>query len=245
MNDEDDLLAAEHALGLSDATARVDGDAGFALAVDRWRARLLPMMGAPEKAPPTELWARIAESLPPPAPAARPARTDGPRIWRMATYALAALAASFLAVIVLRPVTPVPAPTAQTASAPPAATAPKAGAEEAAPIMVAALTPAARAGGTGLVAITFDGREGRMTVLPTGMDAGGKAAELWVIPADGKPRSLGVIPDKSAATMVIAPAERRMLGAGVRLAITLEPPGGAPGGRPSGPVVMAGEMRAV
>jgi anti-sigma-K factor RskA len=69
--------------------------------------------------------------------------------------------------------------------------------------------------------------------------------ELWVIPADGKPRSLGVVPDKVAAAMTVRPEHRAMLAEGVTLALSLEPEGGSPTGQPTGPVVMTGVMSAV
>lgn len=235
MSDEDDILAAEHALGLADAAARVEADPAFAAAVDAWRARLLPMMGAAETPPPPELWAKIAGAIPaavhapaPPAP-----RTDR---WRIATFVASAAAAVLALLLVVRPggEAPVAPPALRPA---PVATAP------ATPhIMVAALTPEA---GDGMVSVTFDDKVGQMTVMPMKMDAGGKSPELWMIPADGKPRSLGVIPEKKAATMRVAPAHRAMLGAGVVLAVSLEPAGGSPTGLPTGPVVMKGKMQLV
>jgi anti-sigma-K factor RskA len=78
-----------------------------------------------------------------------------------------------------------------------------------------------------------------------GMDAGGRTPELWVIPADGKPRSLGVVPEKAAAAMTVPPEHRAMLAEGVTLAVSLEPEGGSPTGAPTGPVVMTGTMSAV
>ena len=106
-------------------------------------------------------------------------------------------------------------------------------------------TRAAGRPGAGAVTVTYDAREGRMLVNPVGMDAGGKAAELWVIPAGGKPRSLGVIPDKAAATMVLPADRRALIAGGVTLAVSLEPQGGSPTGLPTGPVVMTGTMSAV
>lgn len=238
MSDEDDILAAEHALGLADAAARVEADPAFAAAVETWRARLLPMMGAAETPPPPELWAKIAGAIPaavdapaPPAP-----RTDR---WRIATFVASAAAAVLALLLVMRPggegpVAP-PAPT-------PVATAPAAPAPAEPHIMVAALMPEA---GNSMVSVTFDDKAGQMTVMPMRMDAGGKSPELWMIPADGKPRSLGVIPEKKAATMRVAPAHRAMLGAGVMLAVSLEPAGGSPTGLPTGPVVMKGKMQLV
>ena len=84
-----------------------------------------------------------------------------------------------------------------------------------------------------------------MVVNPVGMDARGRTPELWVIPADGKPRSLGVVPEKAAASMTVRPEHREMLAEGATLAVSLEPEGGSPTGQPTGPVVMTGIMSAV
>ena len=62
MSEEDDLLAAEYALGLADESAREGSDPAFAAAVERWRARFNPLLG-PER-PAAELAPVIApESL--------------------------------------------------------------------------------------------------------------------------------------------------------------------------------------
>lgn len=231
MSDEDDIQAAEHALGLTDASGRAESDPAFARAVDTWRARLLPLMGVADRAPPPELWARISQALPANEMRAEAAPAAGNR-WRVATFVVSGAAAVLAGLLVLRPdaeiAPPSPAPVATTRPTP--------------HVMVAALMPEA---GDGMVSITFDDQAGRMTVMPMKMDAGGKSPELWMIPADGKPRSLGVIPDKKAATMLVAPAHRTMLADGVMLAVSLEPAGGSPTGLPTGPVVMKGKMQLV
>jgi anti-sigma-K factor RskA len=218
MSDDDDLLAAEHALGLTDASAREASDPAFAAAVDAWRARLDPMLG-PERAPPPELWSKIVARLP---------ANDPARRWRFATFAASAAAVLLLGLLVARPAGETPAPPIATAAP--------------ARMMVASLMP--KQGG-GAVSITYDKGQGRMVVNPVGMDAGGKTPELWVIPADGKPRSLGVVPAKAAAAMTVKPEHRVMLSEGVMLAVSLEPEGGSPTGAPTGPVVMTGIMSAV
>jgi anti-sigma-K factor RskA len=64
--------------------------------------------------------------------------------------------------------------------------------------------------------------------------------ELWLIPAGEAPRSLGVI-DTTQAREIDIPADlRRALVSGSLLAVTLEPPGGAPHGVPTGPIVAKG-----
>ena len=221
VSEDDDILAAEHALGLADAGAREASDPSFAAAVDAWRMRLDSLLG-PERAPPPELWGRIAAGL--------PANDDSARPWRFATFAASAVAAALLGVIVLRPGGEPPSPAPRIAATAPAR------------MMVASLMPAE---GGGMVSVTYDDREGRMLVNPVRMDARGKTPELWVIPAGGKPRSLGVIPARAAATMIVPARMRGLIAGGATLAVSLEPQGGSPTGQPTGPVVMSGTMSRV
>jgi anti-sigma-K factor RskA len=70
-----------------------------------------------------------------------------------------------------------------------------------------------------------------------GSDAeAGKDYELWLIEGDKPPVSLGVI---GASYKIVMPK----LQAGYVLAITLEPAGGSPSGKPTGAVVAAGPLK--
>ena len=62
--------------------------------------------------------------------------------------------------------------------------------------------------------------------------------ELWVLPAEGPPLSLGLLPviAGSVETQISAQLVAALAGAG-RLAISVEPVGGSPTGLPTGPVV--------
>ena len=66
------------------------------------------------------------------------------------------------------------------------------------------------------------------------------ALELWAVPTDGTgPRSLGVLPTGAGATVAL----RGKVLAGVdTLAVSVEPPGGSPTGKPTGPIVYAGKF---
>jgi anti-sigma-K factor RskA len=61
--------------------------------------------------------------------------------------------------------------------------------------------------------------------------------ELWVIPAGGTPRSLGVVTPADVTRHVDG------LTPGSSFAITIEPAGGSPTGVATGPVVASGEMK--
>jgi anti-sigma-K factor RskA len=66
--------------------------------------------------------------------------------------------------------------------------------------------------------------------------------QLWVIPADGKPRPMGLMPRSGAMRTTLPPEMARQLRAGVTLAVSVEPIGGSPTGLPTGPVIAAGAL---
>ena len=67
--------------------------------------------------------------------------------------------------------------------------------------------------------------------------------ELWILPAEGPPLSLGLLPLDlgSVETPISAQLVTALAGAG-RLAISLEPAGGSPTGLPTGPVVYVASL---
>ena len=229
-DDDDDVLAAELAFGLLDAPDRTAAerrcgeDAAFAASCDRWRAHAAAWLDGVDQAPDESVWTAIKRRL--------PANDEGGetvalrravRRWRAASGVLGLAALVLGAAALLRP--PAPRPPA--------------------PIIVAAeptivlLTGAPDAG---VVAISFDRTAGRLHAASTGLAIGMHAAELWVIPADRHPRSLGVI----RANRVDARSEpaplRALIAAGATLAITVEPAGGSPTGQPTGPVILSGKV---
>jgi anti-sigma-K factor RskA len=67
--------------------------------------------------------------------------------------------------------------------------------------------------------------------------AAGKALELWILPAQGNPVSLGVLPVAGEEHLVLTAAQRNALVGAKQLAVSLEPAGGSPTGLPTGPVL--------
>ena len=62
--------------------------------------------------------------------------------------------------------------------------------------------------------------------------------ELWVLPVEGPPQSLGLLPVSAGSVETrISPQLIAALTNAGRLAISLEPIGGSPTGQPTGPVV--------
>jgi len=70
----------------------------------------------------------------------------------------------------------------------------------------------------------------------------GRSLELWAIPADGVPVSLGVIPDDGKGRVDLSANQRKLLGTQTTMAITLEPKGGSPTGKPTGPILYKGQL---
>ena len=70
----------------------------------------------------------------------------------------------------------------------------------------------------------------------------GKSLEVWVLPKEGAPRSLGLVANLEGETTIrIAPDDPRVRGANA-LAVSLEPAGGSPTKQPTGPVLCAGQI---
>lgn len=69
----------------------------------------------------------------------------------------------------------------------------------------------------------------------------GMALQLWVVPKDGAPRSLGIINDTGETKIVLVGMDEKLSG-GLVFAISKEPPGGSPTGQPTGNVMCKGAI---
>jgi anti-sigma-K factor RskA len=234
--DETSDLAAEYALGvltgedLRRARVLVRSDPRFRGEVARWSARLAPMLDEIDTAvPPRNVWdsiqGRIVEEA------------DGGNVvqlrrrvgqWRGIAAAMSALAACLAVFIVVRPPSPAPVPVEvqRPTSAPP---------------MLAMLGNDGQ--GTKVVA-SWDPDRQRLVLAVTGdMPSDPRHShELWVIPAGGKPRSLGTMGSAKQMHMQLADALAQLLQQGATIAISVEPAGGSPTGAPTGPVVASGAL---
>lgn len=236
ISDEPDATAAEHALRmltgdeLRAAEARATSDPGFAAEVARWRGRLAPLADEIEESfPPDALWARIAAATGTALPANDNAISlrRSVTIWRSMAGGMTALAAALAVALLLPPRTPVaPAPPPERAAVTP---------------MVAMLGDEKAM----KVVASWDPNS-RQLVLAIAGDMPADPAhshELWVIPAGGKPRSLGTMQDRKEMHMRLADALATLLQQGATIAISVEPPGGSKTGAPTGPVVASGALR--
>ena len=66
--------------------------------------------------------------------------------------------------------------------------------------------------------------------------------QLWAIPPDGKPISLGLVPAAGKGRIQLSKAQQALLSAPLTLAVSLEPRGGSPTGQPTGPVLYQGQL---
>ena len=221
MNDDDDILAAEVALGLLDggeaeaARRRVAADPALASRVEWWRDRFEAL--AEERAEPSaSLWPSIDARLP---------RNDNSaaqvRRWQAAAFAATLVAVVLGSSLALRPG---PAPVAPSV------------APAAAPLLLASLT-----GESGVVAtVAYDPATARLTLVHGAIDTHEHDAELWIIPAGGIARSLGTIDAAHSITTAARADARGLIGTGATLAITLEQRGGSPTGKAQGPDIASG-----
>lgn len=240
LDDMPDLAAAELAFGLIDgedraaALRRVLAEPRFARAVERWRAHVAELFDLwPELAAPDDVLARVERSIErgnvaPVAVLAPPARRQS-RVWPGLAALSSIAAVALLAVLVTRPL-PVPTPPGPPAAIP------------AAPTLVASIDPEAK--GVPVTAV-YDARAGAIRLTEAALTQADHSAELWVIPADGTPHSLGLLHARGTTALTLSRENRARIAAGATLAVTLEPVGGSRTGLPTGPIVAKGALSIV
>ena len=232
-DEERQALAAEYALRLLRdeelASARELGtrDPEFVKEVARWRGRLAQLASEVEQVePPNGLWSRIAIAIEAPSQESNVVLLRRrANAWRGATAGMTAIAAALAGVLVLQPRAIAPPAVQQSAAVPMVA---MLGDKQQSMKVMASWDPAARQ----LVLAVA----GEMPGDPN------HSHELWVIPAGGKPRSLGTMGDAKLAHMQLADAIARLMERGATIAISVEPRGGSPTGAPTGPVVASGSL---
>jgi anti-sigma-K factor RskA len=216
-----DALAAEYVLGTLEAReasavmAALPRDPALAEAVARWEARLAPLTAlAAPEAPPPDLWSRIEAAL---APAPKPATLPW---WRKLAdpWRIGALGATAVAagLAAFLVVRPAPPPLMMTV------------------LLTDRDQPA--------WLVQADAGEIRLASLNTRPAPPDRVLELWALPQGATaPTSLGLIP--ADGRISVRPATIRPH-PGMLIEITLEPPGGSPIGRPTGPIQFIGRLTA-
>ena len=227
-----DALAAEYVLGTLRGHARerfkryLRDDAELRLRVIAWEERLTPLASAlPERRPPARVWRNIAARL-------KFGTTQTERrgfwnslaFWRGLGLAASGFAVALLAVVISRPLAPEP-------------TAPVG---EAVPAYVALLNDAKTQKPVLLVSAGRDSNELIIRMIADQTLTEDQALELWALPPQGNPRSLGLVNAAGRTTIRLAASAGEALGAVPALAVSLEPRGGSPTGLPTGPVLYSG-----
>lgn len=223
MNEQQRLDAAEYVLGTLDDASRATlerallTDRELAREVYEWQDRLMPLLDkvAPQQ-PSAALWPRIAQQL--------PTRGAAPRWWQKLLLWQGLTAAALLLSLGLA---------LQLARGPAPAE-----------IRYVAIlqTPAQQ---VGWVVESVDADHvrlrpvGKLPVL-----AAGRVWQFWTKPLNAdRPTSLGLVP--ASGEIVVTRNALPALGAQQLFEVTLEPDGGSPTGRPTGPILAVGRMAAV
>jgi anti-sigma-K factor RskA len=214
------ILAAELALGLLDGVERAEAlrlclsDPVFAADVEAWSLRMSPLLqGVPAVQPPVHLWNAVDARI---GGGTSASTVRSLRWWRGGALASGAIAAALALFIAVRPV--------DTQNPYPVAVSQLAGAQ-----------------GKMIMAIAYDPRKNLLRLSPTEMKSGSKNPELWVIPEDGIPRSLGIIPAQERE-LTVDTALAKYLRNGVTLAITMEDPVSAPHSAPTSLPILTGKI---
>jgi anti-sigma-K factor RskA len=219
--DELDVFAGEYVLGTLDAVAAVEAEQAIATnealraAIDRWQNRLHPLAALADSGEPNPATGSVIEARI--AGGTTRATRAGPwysvAVWRGIAAAALVLAAGLTLYTALAPTVP-------------------------SPNYIALLHAPHETSADWVVIVGKDGLSLRAT--QERKVTAGRSYELWAIaPGITKPEPLGMIAPDGTLKLRTLPAA---VGEGTTLAVSIEPLGGSPTGRPTGPVVF---MRSV
>jgi len=224
------LIAAEYVLGTLNGRARarfelwLRSDPALRREVAQWQQHLEPLGDAlPEVAPAPAVWRNIESRINPQQASLRPAPWwSSLAFWRWSSAGTAALATALFAYVMITPLQHAPMP------------------EDAMVVVMADDT--ARPQMTVAWAMDPVGRPrlrvrviGHQTMEPD------TAWELWALPkGEGSPRSLGLITTHETQWVEVPAGMRSVVNGAAGMAMSVEPRGGSPTGKPSGPVLYSG-----
>ena len=222
-----DRLAAEYVLGTLRAPARrrfealLSAHPALRQAVAQWQERLTPLStSVPPVTPPQHVWPRIENQL----FATRSSQAAAPAGWwqRLALWRGISGLATAAALAMFMVASQVPAPQAPIV------------------VVLGANPEAAQALNASFVAsVSADGRALVLRPINDLNLTPGRALELWAVPAQGAPRSLGLVQAAGATTLIRA----QLLRDTAAFAVSVEPTGGSPTGAPTGPIVSVGKLQ--
>jgi len=168
-----------------------------------------------DRTPPDSVWRGIEARLWPGVVSARGAANDSPGGWLLPGWSLMATAAALiLAVILVQQ--PDPQPDERLSGA---------------------IVQANVSDPLWLVSGSETSRSLKLRPVAAMAAELGKDYELWIVPGDGQPVSLGVIPVGATYQITLDDRTRALLANSRTLAISLEPVGGSPTGAPTGPIL--------
>jgi anti-sigma-K factor RskA len=221
-----DALAAEYVAGTLRGRARRRFEAllpshpALQRAVREWQARLIPLTASvPEVAPPARVWRGIEDKLWP-AAAVQP--------WWQRLGLWRALSGTALAGVVGLGVMLNNPPPAQ------------------APVVVVLQSTGGDPAVAGSVVASFSGDGRAVVARPLTRVAlqTDRVLELWWAPEKGAPTSLGLIKADGTTLLSRGQLPGGLRGSGIdHMAVSVEPPGGSPTGKPTGPVVFYGKLQ--
>jgi anti-sigma-K factor RskA len=229
-----DLLAGEYVLGTLRGAARrrfervLQHDPHLREAVAAWERRLGAVVGleiepGSEADPPPAVWGAIERRIGGAAPAReRRGQTGFAALWEnLAFWRGLGLAAAALLLLVSGLFFTLPGEVA--------------GPERVAVVLDQSARPlwVISAKAQGLLEVT--------TINSPGMGPD-RVCELWVIAGDAPPLSVGILPEGGRAVLRWPAANSTPAPAEARLAVSIEPAGGSPAGRPTGPVIFEGDL---
>lgn len=228
LSPEHQALAAELALGLLEGAERAEAlrltlsDPGFATEVEAWRHRLSPLFDTVGAIPPSlRVWKTIEARIGEGADSGTLGNLRALKLWRRGALVCATIAAVLAVVLVTRP----PAPRAVVT--PPEGT--------------VAFSQLSGADGGIVMPVAYDTRDGLLRLGATQLKGVTRSPELWIIPEDGVPRSLGIV-RPGGDKVTVDQSLRHFMTDGATLAITLEDAASAPHKAPSGKPVLVGRF---
>lgn len=222
-----DRLAAEYVLGTLRGGARrrfeslLPAHPGLRKAVWRWQDRLVPLTASvPPVTPSSAVWKGIEQRLfgeGAPAGASASVQQRITRWWERLGLWQGLAGATSLATLALAVALTLPGPVQP-------------------PVVVVMGTEQGPA--SFVASVGADGRSLVLKPLAGVTVTAAQALELWAVPPKGAPRSLGLVSNKGATTVL----REHLLQGTAAFAVSVEPTGGSPTGAPTGPVVSVGHL---
>ena len=228
---DDDIVAAEYVLGVlpdaerTEIARRIEEDRAFAMRVAAWEERLSGMNDAfGEERPPSNTFGKIEDRLFAVDPVHKKANAGlwtSLVFWRGLAVASFAMVAILAGTLVMRDI----------------------GSDVPREDVVASLA----AEDSDATFLAVKAPDGNIRITRTGgvEPPSGRSHELWVIVADRDPISLGLVTPEGTTNTVLPADIASLPDDALTLAVTLEPAGGAPEGKPTGPIIAAGHLKKI